>query len=144
MIGRRSFLSVLGLGSVAATLDAPQAVPANGVSLGSQMIGPYPPDVQQWPNKTYSIADHLKDLQQELSYYDDKEKFMHDRILTWMDDFGSIAIDRIDPDIRCMKSFSDSTKVRMHVRKLAEKEWEKQRGRILQRIANLLEERKNG
>ena len=142
---RRSFLGLLGLGGASTILG----------SQGSVLTPAMAPDVNQISSKYAlsgvgmmkssgpDIMGQLKYLREELSGLDDKEKYIAEYMAIDKSDMGFTPIDRIDPDLRAMKSFSEVTKVRMYYRRRAELRWEQRRNSVLSHIADLLKEKKD-
>jgi len=138
---RRSFLSMLGLGPLAATLGS--SSPPIGHSLSAI---PHP-DVKQWSIPANPIPldmnAHIKYLREELAGLDDKEKYIAEYMNSTKHDMGYMRASEVDADIAALKSFSDVAKVRLHMRRKAEVRWEQRRNGMIQHIADLLKGPKN-
>jgi hypothetical protein len=113
-MNRRNMLSFLGLGAAAGPALVQQyssnpvptqgyyddgAIKATLASVGDQ-------------------KEYVKRMQEELSQLNDPKEWMANRLAEELRDFyngySSFRYETMDPDIRSMKSISESTKIRMH------------------------------
>ena len=143
MVNRRSMLSFLGIGAVGAS------------SLGAQSgMNPVPSTHGSYyqPEKHYAAHDipivkdttaYVKEMQDQLSLItSDPAKWIAQRVTDEMKDwrmgFSSIRYDSIDPDIRNMKSVSETTKMRMYFERRATRQAEVNQMSLTGRIAEYL------
>jgi len=139
-MNRRSMLSFLGIGAVgASTLDAKS---------------PFMPSTQDsyWiDNKSYvdatpmvkDTSGYIKDMQEQLSLItSDPAKWIAQRVTDEMKDwrmgFSAVKFSEIDPDIRNMKSVSETTKMRMYFERRATRQAEVNQTSLTARIAEYL------
>lgn len=124
---RRGFLAMLGLGPIA-SLVAEEPVSKlsyhNPLPLVNSNI------VEQ------DESSYLKKMLKEMSSKEDWIKDWIDRQKSDM--YNDLHIDRVDPDIRAMKSFSDSAKVRMQWRRMAERRYDQDRNRCIEQLKRLV------
>lgn len=126
---RRGFLAMLGLGPIA-SLVAEE--PVSKLS--------YPPVVTRdytGPNLVeQDESSYIKNMLKEMS---SKEDWIKDWIERQKSDmYNDLHIDRVDPDIKAMKSFSDSAKVRMQWRRMAERRYDQDRNRYVEQLKRLV------
>ena len=129
---RRSFLAMLGLGSAASAMG-------KGNSYASPPINQFVPtyggrDYVEQSTNTVSIdtAGHLKRLKDQLEgMILDKEAFVSNRMRSMREDGFNVHSGPIPYDLIAMKSFSEETKARLHMRRAAELEYERQKKNIL-------------
>lgn len=143
MVNRRSMLSFLGIGAVGAS------------SLGAQSgMNPVPSTHGSYyqPEKHYAAHDipivkdttaYVKEMQDQLSLItSDPAKWIAQRVTDEMKDwrmgFSTIRYDSIDPDIRNMKSVSETTKMRMYFERRATRQAEVNQMSLTGRIAEYL------
>ncbi len=118
---RRSFLAMLGLGSLA----------GETAGIGSALGKPGFTSPPLFPSQSVDVVtqtDPVSLLRQLRKEYDgvvkDKERFMADMIADYMNnEHYDRRICNLDPDIAAMKSFSDVTKVRVQMTRRAERRW---------------------
>ena len=143
MVNRRSMLSFLGIGAVGAS------------SLGAQSgMNPVPSTHGSYyqPEKHYASQEipmvkdttaYVKEMQDQLSLItSDPAKWIAQRVTDEMKDwrmgFSTIRYDSIDPDIRNMKSVSETTKMRMYFERRATRQAEVNQMSLTGRIAEYL------
>ena len=143
MVNRRSMLSFLGIGAVGAS------------SLGAQSgMNPVPSTHGSYyqPEKHYAAHDipivkdttaYVKEMQDQLSLItSDPAKWIAQRVTDEMKDwrmgFSSIRYDSIDPDIRNMKSITETAKMRMYFERRATRQAEVNQMSLTGRIAEYL------
>ena len=143
-MNRRSMLSFLGIGAVgASTLGAHSGmnpVPSTEATTG------YWIDNKSYTDATPMVKDttaYLKEMQDQLSLItSDPAKWIAQRVTDEMKDwrmgFSSIRYDSIDPDIRNMKSVSETTKMRMYFERRATRQAEVNQTSLTHRIAEYL------
>ena len=139
-MNRRSMLSFLGIGAVGAS------------TLGAQSgMNPVPSSYYQ-PEKHYAAHDipivkdtagYVKEMQDQLSLItSDPAKWIAQRVTDEMKDwrmgFGGIKLNDIDPDIRNMKSVTETTKMRMYFERRAIRQAEANQMSLTARIAEYL------
>jgi hypothetical protein len=146
-MNRRGVLSMLGMGAAAGPAIAKQYV-GNSVIKSSPAIpstgGQYDKDqfIDQaipWdPVKSLKLAKEEFDILNS-----NRDKWIADYISREMDEYingyGSYHYERIDADIRNMKSFSESAKMRMFIERKARRRYEQSKGSLLDRIKELME-----
>ena len=138
MMLRRTFLSALGLGGAGVALGAsghPQMAPPP-VYQNIGLVG------TQWKNDLGagpSLIEQVNMLRKELSGLDDKENFISEYVTNIKSDMGYTRAQDVDADIAAIKSFSDVAKIRMHLRRKAERCWEERRSSLAMNLAQILE-----
>jgi hypothetical protein len=134
-------LSFLGIGAVGASTLGTQA------SVVPSTHGSY-----YQPEKHYAAHDvpivkdttaYLKEMQDQLSAITgDPSKWITDRLAEEMKDwrmgYSSIRYDNIDPDIRNMKSITETAKMRMYFERRVKKQMEVNQTSLSHRIAEYL------
>ena len=141
-MNRRSMLSFLGIGAVA------------GTAVGSRGFDSPIPSTQDsyWiDNKSYVDAtpmvkdttSYVKEMQEQLSLItSDPAKWIAQRVTDEMKDwrmgFGGVRLNDIDPDIRNMKSVSETTKMRMYFERRAKRQAEVNQMSLTGRIAEYM------
>ena len=140
-MNRRSMLSFLGLGAVGASTLGAHA---------SNLVPSTEPDTGYWiDKKSYSTpmvedrALYLKKMQDELSLITgDPAKWMADRLAEEMKDwrmgYSSIRYAEIDPDIRNMKSITETAKMRMYFERKVRRMHEMQKTSLSHRLAEYM------
>ena len=142
-MNRRSMLSFLGIGAVGASTLVTQAsnpVPSTEATTG------YWIDKKSYTDATPMVkdtTDYIKEMQDQLSAItSDPAKWIAQRVTDEMKDwrmgFSSIRYDSIDPDIRNMKSVSETTKMRMYFERRAIRQAEANQMSLTARIAEYL------
>ena len=143
-MNRRSMLSFLGLGAVGVSTLGVQSdmnpVPStHGMSYGLDNT------VKEVYN-TPMVEDHtasLKRMRDDLfGMTSDPSKWIADRLAEelkdWRMGYSSIRYDSIDPDIRNMKSVSETTKMRMYFERRVKRQLEVNKTHLTHRIAEYM------
>ena len=141
-MNRRSMLSFLGLGAVGAS------------TLGVQSDMNPVPSIQDsyWiDNKSYVDATPmvedkvttLKRMQEDLfGLTSDPTKWVADRLAEelkdWRMGYSSTRYDSIDPDIRNMKSITETAKMRMYFERRVKRQYEVNKTHLTHRIAQYM------
>ena len=142
-MNRRSMLSFLGIGAVGASTIGTQAgiVPSTHETtydMGYSVV-----------KETYDsslkkdTAAYVKEMQDQLSLItSDPAKWIAQRVTDEMKDwrmgFGGVRLNDIDPDIRNMKSVTETTKMRMYFERRAIRQAEANQMSLTARIAEYL------
>lgn len=138
MMLRRTFLSALGLGSAGVALSGgPSNTPP--VYQTSGLITATPWHLKDSLDAGPSLIEQVNMLRKELSGLDDKENFISEYVTNIKSDMGYTRAQDVDADIAALKSFSDVAKIRMHLRRRAERRWEERRSSLAMHIAQILE-----
>ena len=141
-MNRRNMLSFLGLGAVAGT-----AVGSRGIdSPVPSTQGSYWIDNKSYVDATPMVKDtsgYIKDMQEQLSSItSDPAKWIAQRVTDEMKDwrmgFSSVKFSEIDPDIRNMKSVTETTKMRMYFERRATRQAEVNEMSLTHRIAEYM------
>ena len=135
-------LSFLGIGAVgASTLDAQAGImpSTHGMSYG---LDNTVKEVYNTP-MVKDTSGYIKDMQEQLSLItSDPAKWIADRVTDEMKDwrmgFGNVRLNDIDPDIRNMKSVTETTKMRMYFERRATRQAEVNQMSLTDRIAEYL------
>jgi len=141
-MNRRGMLSFLGLGAVAGTavgsrgFDSP--IPSTQDS--------YWIDKKSYVDATPMVKDtsgYIKEMQEQLSAItSDPAKWIAQRVTDEMKDwrmgFSSVKFSEIDPDIRNMKSVTETAKMRMYFERRATRQAEVNQTSLTHRIAEYL------
>ena len=140
-MNRRSMLSFLGLGAVA------------GTTVGSRGFDSPIPSTQgsYWIDKESNYATpmvkdtsgYIKEMQEQLSAItSDPAKWIAQRVTDEMKDwrmgFSAVKFSEIDPDIRNMKSITETAKMRMYFERRATRQAEVNQTSLTHRIAEYL------
>jgi len=143
-MNRRSMLSFLGVGAVGAS------------TIGAHAGNPVPSTHGTTYDMAYSITKepydipmvkdttaYVKEMQDSLfAITSDPAKWIADRVTDEMKDwrmgFGGVRLNDIDPDIRNMKSVSETTKMRMYFERRAKRQAEVNQMSLTARIAEYL------
>ena len=147
-MNRRSMLGMIGLGAAAGPAVVSQAVSASPV--------PWEQSTVQTHGIGYSIAketydnawnpvEALASAKREYSMLtEEPSKWIADYVARewdeYMSGYSSIRVETIDPDIRNMKSFSESSKVRMYIERRAKRRLESQKNHLWSRVQELMKE----
>lgn len=143
-MNRRSMLSFLGIGAVgASTLGAQSGmnpVPSTEATTG------YWIDNKSYTDATPMVKDttaYVKEMQDQLSLItSDPAKWIAQRVTDEMKDwrmgFSSVKFSEIDPDIRNMKSVTETTKMRMYFERRAKRQAEVNEMSLTHRIAEYM------
>ena len=141
-MNRRSMLSFLGLGAAGATLDAksPFMPSTHGTTYDmAYSITKEPYDIPMVKDTTA----YVKEMQDSLfAITSDPAKWIAQRVTDEMKDwrmgFSAVKFSEIDPDIRNMKSVSETTKMRMYFERRAKRQAEVNQTSLTARIAEYL------
>jgi hypothetical protein len=121
---------MLGLGAAAAPAVVSQYASEAVSSSPIPSLG-YNPSTGNYIDKVYdsdiheSPLERVKSVREHLNHLSDKKKWIDNyvtRELQEMIRYGNYN-NSIDPDIMAMKSFSTSTKIRMHIQRRAERRY---------------------
>ena len=133
---RRSILGMLGMGAVAGPAIAQEAVnkygnPSNPVPYIDGFIP---------INKDH---DYMKECREKLSYLTtDPAKWIAERMAEELRDYqmgySGIHYNSIDPDIRNMKSITESTKMRMYIERRVKRQYESQKTSLMNQLAGYM------
>lgn len=139
-MNRRSMLGVLGIGAAAGPAVV-QQMASNPVTSGfpspgidKQYIG------DQIAVPTIDKAQRLKEMQDQLSIItDEPEKWLADALAQelkdWRMGYASINYANIDPDIRNMKSITESAKMRIYFERKVRRQLENNKDHLMRNIA---------
>jgi len=145
-MNRRGVLGMLGIGAAAAPAVVKQYA-GNSVIKSSPVIpstGGY-----DYEYKDQAVEwNPIEALNQTKREYEmltgDASKWITDYVARewdeYMSGYSSIRLETIDPDIRNMKSFSESTKIRTFIERKAKRRYENQKGHLWSRIQELMKE----
>lgn len=131
-MNRRNALSFLGLGSLA------------GPSIGKELISASPSQHSEFiSTKAENPVETLSRLKSELANLDsDPAKWIFERASQDMKDYmmgyPGISYNQIDPDIRNMKSITESAKMRIYYERRAKRSYESQKESLTYRITNFM------
>ena len=140
MMNRRSALGFLGVGA-AVGASGVQQMATNPVTSGfpspgidKQYIG------DQIAVPTIDKAQRLKEMQDQLSIItDEPEKWLADALAQelkdWRMGYASITYANIDPDIRNMKSITESAKMRIYFERKVRRQLENNKDHLMRNIA---------
>jgi hypothetical protein len=137
-------LGLLGLGAAAGPSVAQEAF--NSISIGSQgnTIVPTAYLDKETALACWSPAEQLAEARKEYEMLMDTDKWIADYIAREWEDhtagYNPIRIADIDSDIRNMKSFSESSKIRMHIKRKALRRLRTGRESIVTRIQRLMKD----
>lgn len=136
-MNRRSILGLLGIGSVAGPVVASEAINKYGhIKQSSTYSGElYPPSM--------STKEQLTDLQSSYNkLVGNYDSWIADYISRELNDlrngYSSINLNTLDPDIRCMKSLSETAKIRIQIERRAKRRYEDQKHSLNINIEELL------
>ena len=139
MMNRRSILGMLGMGAVAAPAVVHQyasdAIGANG---------PSPPIGYSDKAELWNPVEQLAEAQREYDYVTKDPaawiaEYAHREYTEYLDGYTSYRYETIDPDIRNMKSLSESAKMRMFFERKARRKQKQHSNSVLGRIQMLME-----
>lgn len=136
-MNRRSILGLLGIGSVAGPAVASEAINKYGhIKQSSSYSG----ELYLSPMST---KEQLNDLQSSYNkLIGNYEGCIADYISRELSDlrngYSSINLNTLDPDIRCMKSFSETAKIRIQIERRAKRRYEDQKYSLEINIKDLL------
>ena len=143
-MNRRGVLGMLGLGAAAGPAVAKEMIyqssyPSPGLStpaiLSTAADSPIP-----W-NPVETLA-HVKKEYEVMT--GDSSAWIADYVAREMDEYlsgyGSFRLENIDPDIRNMKSLSETAKIRMAIERKAKRRYESTSRNLFHRIQELMKE----
>ena len=133
---RRSILGMIGMGAVAGPSIAQEAV--NKYGNPSNPV-PYI-DGFSHINKDH---EYMKECREKLSYLTtDPSKWIAERMAEELRDYqmgySGIHYNSIDPDIRNMKSFTESAKMRMYIERRIKRQYESQKTSLMNQLAGYM------
>jgi hypothetical protein len=141
-MNRRSMLGMLGLGAAAGPAVVSEAVRASNIpsthGIGYSIA-------QETCDKVWNPAEALASAKREYAMLTgEPSKWIADYVARewdeYMSGYSSIRLETIDPDIRNMKSFSESAKVRMYIERRAKRRFESNKNHLLARVQDLMKE----
>jgi len=141
-MNRRGVLGILGLGAAAGPAVAKDMIyqssyPSPGLSTPAILSTDSP---IAW-NPVETLA-HVKKEYEMMT--GDSSAWIADHIAReyeeYVSGYSSFRLDNIDPDIRNMKSLSESAKMRMHFERKAKRRYESTSRNLLHRIQELMKE----
>ena len=143
-MNRRGFMSVLGLGAAAGPLVAQEAVRASSFPSTAN-IGYAITKESMDANIPWDPVETLANARREYDMMTgDASKWIADYVAREYDEYvcgySSFRLDNIDPDIRNMKSISESAKMRMFITRKAKRRYESSKDSLFQRIQELMKE----
>jgi hypothetical protein len=139
-MNRRGVLGILGLGAAAGpALISQGATPAIYSTSGS-----YSGKDNITEGIAWSPVEQLADARKEYALLTgDREKWVADWFAReweeYQNGYSSYRLENIDADIRNMKSFSETAKVRMHIMRRAERRADSYTRNTFERIQQLME-----
>ena len=139
-MNRRSMLGILGIGAAAGPAVV-QQMASNPVTSGFPSPGidkQYIADQIAVP--TVNHAERLKELQNQLSIItEEPAKWMAEQLAQelkdWRMGYASINYANIDPDIRNMKSITESAKMRIYFERKVRRQLENNKDHLMRSIA---------
>jgi len=144
-MNRRSMLSFLGIGAVgASTLGAQSGMNPDPSTHGTTYDMGY--SIVKETYDTPMVKDttaYVKEMQEQLSLItDDPSKWIANRLAEEMKDwrmgYSSNRYDCIDPDIRNMKSITETAKMRIYLERRVKRQMEINKQGYVNRIAEYL------
>lgn len=132
---RRNFLQMLGIGGAASTMlgdDFPvKQYAVQGAAFGRSV----PTSLQELP-----LGEQLASARRDYERFTARGKasFVSSMLKEWRDEGHYTHYDHIDPDLQDMKSWSRSTKLRVHMERKAEARWHSNERYLLNHISSLL------
>ena len=143
-MNRRSMLSFLGIGAAgASTLGAHSGFDNPVPSTQGSYYNPEKSYVAYDTPMVKDTTAYVKEMQEQLSLItSDPAKWIAQRVTDEMKDwrmgFGGVRLNDIDPDIRNMKSVSETTKMRMYFERRATRQAEVNEMSLTHRIAEYM------
>ena len=139
-MNRRSVLGVLGLGAAAGPAVAKEVI--------YKQATPAITATQDWVepgNIPWNPVENLARVKAEYNtMISDRSSWIADYVAREYDEYvcgySSFRLDNIDPDIRNMKSISESAKMRMFITRKAQRRYESSKDSLFQRIQELMKE----
>ena len=151
-MNRRSALGFLGIGAVTGPAIAQEAVNKYGHSsnpvpyfdnnaIGFTHINKDHDYMKV--NKDHDYNDYMKECQEKLSYLTtDPAKWIADRMTEELRDYhmgySGIHYNNIDPDIRNMKSITETAKMRMYLERRVKRQYESQKTSLMNQLAGYM------
>jgi hypothetical protein len=139
-MNRRSILGVLGMGAVAGPSIAQEAV--NKYSHSSNPV-PYIDNNAIGFTHINKDHDYMKECQEKLSFItNDPAKWIADKMAEELREYhmgyGNIHYNNIDPDIRNMKSITETAKMRMYLERRVKRQYESQKISLMNQLAGYM------
>jgi hypothetical protein len=141
-MNRRGVLGMLGIGAAAGPAVVSQlgsqgstlAIPSTG--------GEYYDKVEAIPwNPVEQLAEAKREYELLTS---DPAAWIADYVSRemseYLDGYSSFSMDRIDADIKAMKSFSDTAKMRLHIERRAKRRHQNHKASMMSRIQQIMKE----
>ena len=144
-MNRRGVLGFLGLGAAAGPAVAKEMIyKSPGLSTPAIL----PSTSGSWGEDSPIPWDPVKQLAEAKREYErvagDPSAWIADYVARELDEYysgySSFRFEYIDPDIRNMKSLSETTKIRMHFERRAKRRYESSKNNLFERIQHLLKE----
>ena len=141
-MNRRGMLSFLGIGAVGASTLGVQS----GMNPVPSTHDSYWIDKKSYVDATPMVKDttaYVKEMQDQLSTITgDPAKWIADRLAEelkdWRQGYSSVRYENIDPDIRNMKSITETAKMRMYFERKVKRQMEINQTSLSHRIAEYL------
>lgn len=143
-MNRRGFMSMLGIGAAAGPAVVSQAAseyaqsPGLGAAIGSQWVAE--------KADVWNPADELKRVKQDYEFIvNDRSQWIADWIKREYEEIrggyaSNYRYENIDPDIRNMKSLSESAKFRMFIERRANYKYESIKNSMFTQIQSLMKQ----
>jgi hypothetical protein len=142
-MNRRGILGLIGLGAVAPSIVSQNALGAQGSNVYPTPYTPYDFGKQAVLSGELNPVEQLLHCQKEYaSITGNKDAWIADFITNEYNDYlggySAHRIETIDPDIRNMKSLSESAKIRMYLARRAQRKYDQSQNSLLRRIQELM------
>lgn len=142
-MNRRSMLGVLGLGAAAGPAVAKEMIYQTGGLSTPAIVA-----TQDWKEPGDIPWNPVESLARAKAEYNtltgDPSAWIADYVAREMDEYlsgySSLRLETIDPDIRNMKSLSESAKIRMAIERKAKRRYQASKNSMFQRIQELMKE----
>lgn len=141
-MNRRGVLGMLGLGAAAGPAVAKEMIyqtsyPSPGLSTPAIYDSTEPSAIPWDPVETLSRAkaEYNTLIGDPSAWIDD---YVAREMNEYLSGYSSLRLETIDPDIRNMKSLSESAKIRMAIERKAKRRYEANKNSLSQRIQELL------
>lgn len=140
-MNRRGVLGMLGLGAAAGPVVAKEMIyqtsyPSPGLSTPANFVD------QSIPWNLVETLAHVKKEYEVMT--GNSSAWIADYIARELDEYhsgySSFRFEHIEPDIRNMKSLSETTKIRMHFERKAKRRYESNKNHLWLRIQELMKE----
>lgn len=140
-MNRRGVLGMLGLGAAAGPVVAKEMIyqtsyPSPGLSTPANFVD------QSIPWNPVETLAHVKKEYEVMT--GNSSAWIADYVARELDEYhsgyGSFRFEHIEPDIRNMKSLSETTKIRMHFERKAKRRYESNKNHLWLRIQELMKE----